>query len=94
MLRRAVCGVYELTKEGRSIVSDPIRELAGTAIQRIEENQAAHARSNAASFEDGEGRFKAPAVGNDHDRHPGERDRSTRIAIHLGKLTRLHQESA
>ena len=73
-------------EEGGSVISYPIREFAGPAIQRIEENQAAHARSNAASFEDREGRSKAPAVGDDHDRHPGERERSARIAIHSGKL--------
>src|SRR5271169_3845046 len=73
-------------EEGGSVISDPIRELAGSAIQRIEENQAAHARSNAASFEDREGRSKAPTIGNDHDLHPGERERGARIAIHSGKL--------
>jgi len=69
-------------EEGGSVVGDPIRELAGSAIERIEENQAAHARSDAASFEDRESRSKAPAVGNDHDRHPAERERSALIAIH------------
>ena len=73
-------------EEGGSVVGDPIRELAGSAIQRIEENQAAHARSDAASFEDREGRSKAPAVGDDHDRHPGERERSALIAVHARKL--------
>ena len=73
-------------EEGGPVVGDPIRELVDSAIQRIEENQAAHARSDAASVEDREGRSKAPAVGDDHDRHPGERERSALIAVHSRKL--------
>ena len=61
-------------------------EFAGSAIQCIEQNQAAHARSDAATFEDREGRCKAAAVGDDHDRHPGECGRSALIAVHSGKL--------
>ena len=37
-------------------------------------------------FEDREGWSKASAVGNDHDRHLGERERSVLIAIHSGEL--------
>ena len=86
MLRCAVCGVYELTKKVDLLSRDPIREIAGSAIQGIKQNQAAHARSDAASFEDREGWCKASAVGDDHDRHPGERERSALIAVHSGKL--------
>src|ERR1700722_8869565 len=73
-------------EEGGSVVGDPIGELAGYAIERIEENQAAHARSDATSFEDRESRSKATAVGNDHDRYLGKREHSALIAIHSSKL--------
>src|SRR5215813_9262556 len=73
-------------EEGRSVVSDPVRELPDPAVQRIEENQAAYARSDAAPLEDRQGRSKAPAVGDNDDWHPGERECTTRIAVHLRKL--------
>src|SRR5262249_5463897 len=83
-MRRVWCvRAYE---EGRSVVSDPVPELADPAVQRIEENQAAYARSDAAPVEDRQGRSKSAAVGNDDDRHPGERECTARIAVHLRKL--------
>src|SRR6516165_9177739 len=83
-MRRVRCvRAYE---EGRSVVSDPVRELADPTVQRIEENQAAYARSDAAPVKDRQGRSKSAAVGNNDDRHPGERECTARIAVHLRKL--------
>ena len=83
-VRRVRC--VRTDEEAGSVVRDPIREFAGSAIQGIEQNQAAHARSDAAAFEDREGWCKAAAVGDDHDRHPGKCERSALIAVHSGKL--------
>src|SRR6516164_8419325 len=78
-MRRVRC--VRAHEEGRSVVSDPVRELADPAVQRIEENQAAYARSDAAPVEDRQGRSKSAAVGNNDDRHPGERECTARIAV-------------
>src|SRR6516225_47403 len=47
-------------EEGRSVVSDPVRELTDPAVQRIEKNQAAYTRADAAPVEDRQGRSKSP----------------------------------
>ena len=50
MGRRVWCvRAYE---EGGPVVRDPVRELVNPAIQRIEENHAAHPQSDAAPVED------------------------------------------
>ena len=54
-------------------------------IQGVEQNQAAHAGLDAAAFEDRQGRCKAAAVSDDHDRHPGECGCSALIAVHVGR---------
>ena len=84
----AVCRVWcvRADEKGRSVLGNPVRELAGPAIERIEKNQAADARSDTAPVEDRQGRSKAPAIGNDHDRHLSEREYSARVAIHSCKL--------
>src|SRR5215471_4730772 len=83
-MRRVRC--VRAHEEGRSVVSDPVRELADPAVQRVKENQAAYARPDAAPIEDRQGRSKSPAVGDDDDRHPGECECTAPIAVRLRKL--------
>jgi len=83
VMRRVWCvRAYE---EGRFVVGDPVRELVDPGVQRIEETQAAHARPDAATVEDRQW-SKAPAVGDNYDRHPSECECAARIAVHSRKL--------
>ena len=52
MLRCAVCGVYELTKKVDLLSAIQPANLPVPPYKASKENQAAHARFNAASFED------------------------------------------
>jgi hypothetical protein len=75
--------VYE--PEGRFVVGDPVRELVDPGVQRIEETQAAHARPDAATVEDRQW-SKAPAVGDNCDRHPSKCECAARVAVHSHQL--------
>ena len=52
----------------------------------IEKNQSADARSNTSPVENRQGRSKASAVSNDHDRHFGERECALRVPVNSRKL--------
>src|SRR6266481_1325689 len=80
-------------EEAGPVVDDPRRELVELAINRVEQEHAAHAVAEAAHFQAPRRRHKAAAVADDHDRHVGESPGGARIAVETGEvLGRLRHE--
>ena len=80
-----MCGVYELTKKVDLLSAIRSANLSIPAYSASRRTQAAHARPDAATVEDRQW-SKAPAIGNDHDRHRSERECRATVAIHSRKL--------